>query len=68
MHQRTNGCAPTAVLQRRYYSIYDDDRGLVGFAKSIHPDEAATETPENRGELEHNITALHFEEFELPMS
>ncbi|CAK8999207.1 Pepsin II-4 (Pepsin A) [Durusdinium trenchii] len=24
---------------RRYYSIYDDDRGLVGFAKSIHPDE-----------------------------
>ncbi|CAJ1380592.1 unnamed protein product [Effrenium voratum] len=25
---------------RRYYSIFDDDRGLVGFAKSIHPDEA----------------------------
>eukprot|EP00931_Biecheleriopsis_adriatica_P102229 TRINITY_DN77226_c0_g1_i1.p1 TRINITY_DN77226_c0_g1~~TRINITY_DN77226_c0_g1_i1.p1 ORF type:complete len:518 (+),score=93.16 TRINITY_DN77226_c0_g1_i1:173-1555(+) len=25
---------------RRYYSIYDDDRGLVGFARSIHPDEA----------------------------
>ena len=30
---------------RRYYSIYDDDRGLVGFAKSIHPDEAAGEAP-----------------------
>jgi len=27
---------------RRYYSIYDDDRGLVGFAKSIHPDEAVS--------------------------
>lgn len=25
---------------RRYYSIYDDDRGLVGFVRSIHPDEA----------------------------
>merc|ERR1719188_1321631 len=25
---------------RRYYSIYDDDRGLVGFIRSIHPDEA----------------------------
>jgi len=30
---------------RRYYSIYDDDRGLVGFAKSVHPDEAAQEGP-----------------------
>mmetsp|Transcript_114815 Transcript_114815/g.325205 ORF Transcript_114815/g.325205 Transcript_114815/m.325205 type:complete len:472 (+) Transcript_114815:72-1487(+) len=26
---------------RRYYSIYDDDRGMVGFARSLHPDEAA---------------------------
>merc|ERR1712113_692177 len=26
---------------RRYYSIYDDDRGLVGFARSIHPDETS---------------------------
>lgn len=25
---------------RRYYSIYDDDQGLVGFVRSIHPDEA----------------------------
>jgi len=25
---------------RRYYSIYDDDRGLVGFVRSVHPDEA----------------------------
>lgn len=24
---------------RRYYSIYDDDRGLVGLVRSIHPDE-----------------------------
>ncbi|CAK8995153.1 Pepsin II-2/3 (Pepsin A) [Durusdinium trenchii] len=30
---------------RRYYSIYDDDRGLVGFAKSIHPDEAVAKDP-----------------------
>lgn len=30
---------------RRYYSIYDDDRGRVGFAKSVHPDEAAQEAP-----------------------
>merc|ERR1711920_1084831 len=22
---------------RRYYSIFDDDRGLVGFVRSIHP-------------------------------
>merc|ERR1711865_299988 len=27
---------------RRYYSIYDDDRGLVGFVRSLHPDEPAT--------------------------
>merc|ERR1719163_2721779 len=25
---------------RRYYSMYDDDRGLVGFVRSIHPDES----------------------------
>merc|ERR1711879_724171 len=24
---------------RRYYSIYDDDKGLVGIVRSIHPDE-----------------------------
>mmetsp|Transcript_104717 Transcript_104717/g.291652 ORF Transcript_104717/g.291652 Transcript_104717/m.291652 type:complete len:524 (-) Transcript_104717:47-1618(-) len=24
---------------RRYYSIYDDDKGLVGLVRSIHPDE-----------------------------
>jgi len=24
---------------RRYYSIYDDDRGLVGLVRSVHPDE-----------------------------
>merc|ERR1712048_125230 len=29
---------------RRYYSIYDDDKGLVGLVRSIHPDEAATST------------------------
>jgi hypothetical protein len=28
---------------RRYYSIYDDDRGLVGLVRSLHPDE----TPQN---------------------
>merc|ERR1740121_3448670 len=27
---------------RRYYSIYDDDRGAVGFVRSVHPDEATT--------------------------
>merc|ERR1712039_41410 len=26
---------------RRYYSLYDDDRGLVGFVRSQHPDEAS---------------------------
>merc|ERR1712232_1321296 len=26
---------------RRYYSIYDDDKGLVGFVRSIHPDESS---------------------------
>merc|ERR1711920_532575 len=25
---------------RRYYSIFDDDRGMVGFVRSLHPDEA----------------------------
>eukprot|EP00747_Dinoflagellata_sp_TGD_P168190 gnl/TRDRNA2_/TRDRNA2_193994_c0_seq1.p1 gnl/TRDRNA2_/TRDRNA2_193994_c0~~gnl/TRDRNA2_/TRDRNA2_193994_c0_seq1.p1 ORF type:complete len:501 (+),score=93.87 gnl/TRDRNA2_/TRDRNA2_193994_c0_seq1:95-1597(+) len=29
------------TLLRRYYSIYDDDRGLVGMVRSVHPDEAA---------------------------
>jgi len=24
---------------RRYYSIFDDDKGLVGFVRSHHPDE-----------------------------
>jgi hypothetical protein len=28
------------TLLRRYYSIYDDDRGLVGLVRSIHPDES----------------------------
>lgn len=39
----------TWPVARRYYSIYDDDHGLVGFAKSIHPDEAqdAALRPEN---------------------
>mmetsp|Transcript_54162 Transcript_54162/g.100034 ORF Transcript_54162/g.100034 Transcript_54162/m.100034 type:complete len:518 (-) Transcript_54162:74-1627(-) len=29
------------TLLRRYYSIYDDDRGLVGLVRSVHPDESA---------------------------
>merc|ERR1719356_47245 len=29
---------------RRYYSIYDDDKGLVGLVRSIHPDEAPAST------------------------
>jgi len=33
------------TLLRRYYSIYDDDRGLVGLVKSLHPDESAAATP-----------------------
>lgn len=33
------------TLLRRYYSIYDDDRGLVGFVKSLHPDENTAPTP-----------------------
>merc|ERR1712130_133898 len=32
------------TLLRRYYSIYDDDRGLVGFVRSLHPDESV-QTP-----------------------
>lgn len=28
------------TLLRRYYSIYDDDHGQVGFVRSIHPGEA----------------------------
>lgn len=31
------------TLLRRYYSIYDDDNGMVGFVRSLHPDE----TPPN---------------------
>lgn len=30
---------------RRYYSIYDDDHGAVGFVRSIHPDEAVPTHP-----------------------
>lgn len=30
---------------RRYYSIFDDDKGLVGFVRSIHPDENPSQTP-----------------------
>lgn len=29
---------------RRYYSIFDDDKGLIGFVRSIHPDEASVPT------------------------
>lgn len=38
-------CVIGDTFLRRYYSIYDDDRGLVGFAKSIHPDEATASSP-----------------------
>jgi len=30
---------------RRYYSIYDDDKGLIGMVRSIHPDEATPTGP-----------------------
>lgn len=30
---------------RRYYSVYDDDRGLVGLVRSVHPDETVAAPP-----------------------
>jgi len=41
------------TMLRRYYSIYDDDRGLVGLVRSVHPDEAAT-TDHIRGTKAHH--------------
>ncbi|CAD7959295.1 unnamed protein product [Amoebophrya sp. A120] len=32
---------------RRYYSIYDDDKGRVGFVRSVHPGEVAAPEPTN---------------------
>lgn len=42
------------TLLRRYYSIYDDDRGLVGLVRSLHPDEPS---PPNPAELLPEIAA-----------
>lgn len=39
METRGNKWVLGNTFLRRYYSIYDDDRGQVGFVRSLHPDE-----------------------------